>query len=495
MKSVRLLFLKSALLSFSILVIFSLNETNTKAMKPRQTSWWRNTNAKTDAEILWLAIRILFLLSLKWILLYTLVYLCPWRNGFILELCCMKARNEIPHLKTLCIWCGWRVALLQPNEIQTGTHQPLIVQIYRHTWWRLPVNRLLAGSLIFRTNRDISYLFNLRNNPAIRKPMLYGFSPGWSDSAMQRESKRKYILRFSGDLIPDNISLLKQILQTTRIHGNNKFLPPQNRHVITVSEYACYRIIQNSDAKICWRRTYFLPERKWSFSIFRQFIQRFWSPEHAYAKIFLTVWMHFASGRQAKNYLLNNGNLFQRIFQAPQENKRVQVRGSFEPVKLQYLMENNKQPEKNLSCQIFRWLQNRYAWQWKFSVHYSLMHFSSIKSLCHQKKPAKSKGWILMMWCEYVRIKYSGTSQRKSQVRCTPSDPFSTRTKMSLIIQFILCWKSWYSRAIVELIVLLPPAFALLQQTLYNPMRGWSPEMTDRSFRIGSDPSEMAMFS
>lgn len=247
MKSVRLLFLEiAALLSFSILVIFFL-EWKYKSYETQADILMKEyQRKKTDAEILWLgnSHTIPLVAEMDSLGIHTpcVSFAYGGMDLFWSAVLYEKYRNEIPHLKTLCI--GVDEELLGYNQTKFKLEY-INRSLYKYTDTLdddSPVNRLLAGSNFFRTNRDISYLFNLRNQPSDLKPMLHGFfRQGDQIQQCKERAKENTFSRFSGDLIQDNISLLKQILQTARIHGDNVIL-------FTTPKSPCYNSFRNTRA-------------------------------------------------------------------------------------------------------------------------------------------------------------------------------------------------------------------------------------------------------
>ena len=131
-----------------------------------------------------------------------------------------KYKGQMPRLKTLCI--GVDEELLGYN--QTFFKLEYINRaLFRYTDTLdedSRFDRLLASSNFFRTNRDISYLVNKRNQPSDLKPMLQGFfQPGSMDQQSRQRAKENSITRFSKKLIPKNIFLLKKIVETAKASG------------------------------------------------------------------------------------------------------------------------------------------------------------------------------------------------------------------------------------------------------------------------------------
>ena len=141
MKSVRLLFLEiAALLSFSILVIFFL-EWKYKSYETQADILMKEyQRKKTDAEILWLgnSHTIPLVAEMDSLGIHTpcVSFAYGGMDLFWSAVLYEKYRKEIPHLKTLCIGVDEELLGYNQTKFKLEYIKPLIVQIYRHTWWR-----------------------------------------------------------------------------------------------------------------------------------------------------------------------------------------------------------------------------------------------------------------------------------------------------------------------------------------------------------------------
>ncbi|HRH66732.1 MAG TPA: hypothetical protein PLU53_10585 [Bacteroidia bacterium] len=230
MKSPRYLFLEIAGLILFLLLVTGFLEWKYASYQTQADILMENfQKKKTNAEILWLGnshtIPLIAQLDSLNAKPGSVSFAYGGMDLFWSTVLLEKYMDQIPGLKTICI--GADEELLGYNQTRFKLEY-INRALYRYTDTLdddSPFNRLLARSNFFRTNRDISYLVNQRNQPSDLKPMLHGFfTPGSMDQQCRERAKENTLTRFSTELIPENIALLKQIIEKAKAAGKNVIL-------------------------------------------------------------------------------------------------------------------------------------------------------------------------------------------------------------------------------------------------------------------------------
>lgn len=145
-----------------------------------------------------------------------------------------KYMDSVPNLKTVFI--GVEEELLGYNQTRFKLEY-VNRSLYRYTdtlFEDTPFNRLMARSNFFRSNRDISYLVDQRNQPTDLAPMLHGiFQPGDAYSRCVRRAYENSVVRFNAGFIAENLGFLGALINRVRERGKEVIL-------VTTPKSDCY---------------------------------------------------------------------------------------------------------------------------------------------------------------------------------------------------------------------------------------------------------------
>ncbi|MBK9541657.1 MAG: hypothetical protein IPQ03_13470 [Bacteroidetes bacterium] len=236
MKTVRLLFLELiALLIFLVLLLGMLEWKYASYRTQADILMDEFQRKKSDSKILWLGNSHTIPLIAELDSIKAQPSSASFAYGgmdlFWSAVLLEKYMDQIPELQTVCV--GIDEELLGYNQTYFKLEY-INRSLFRYTDTldeNSATSRLLANSNFFRTNRDIAYLFNRRNQPSDLKPMLHGFfSPGDKVQLCRERAKENTITRFSSRLIPKNIQLLAEIIHAAKKTGKEiiLFTPPKS---------------------------------------------------------------------------------------------------------------------------------------------------------------------------------------------------------------------------------------------------------------------------